>query len=187
MAVVAGEHDTESTTYNQPVLRYPTVTGVTVPGGLFEVPLLVTSYMPPDYKLITNNIAVMPAIYSDGTAISTSAVSRGASSLPRVTLEGTIDSPMTTSNATDTTGTSADTLNFMVPTILIGSYKATWTEFIVACMEGRAATTGYGRVDPLWFRDSFGRVYNNPRILDFSASYVEAVPGRTTFSMVLKV
>jgi hypothetical protein len=45
----------------------------------------------------------------------------------------------------------------------------------------------WATVDPTAYRDPYGRVYNSPRVLTFTAARTEAVPYRHTFTMTLLI
>lgn len=88
-----------------------------------------------------------------------------------------------------TTGTPTTVLVPESVPIPLNPYN--YAEILIMMLEGRAnyggSDIGWGRLDPLWYRDPWGRVYNSPRILDFTGSYVVGVPQRTQFTMALKI
>jgi hypothetical protein len=175
---------TQTATYDQPALAYTPLTGVSVPTSPnpYVIPLTITEYTPPMEKTSVNLITQIPIIQDSNFAYAGTTVADGVVELAKLTCSGFIDSPMTTSTEAYAGYTAAS----YVPSITINSIRATWSEFIIMCLEGRVSTD-WNRYDPLWFRDSYGRQFNLPRILDFTATYVEGVPGRTNFTLNLKV
>lgn len=162
-------------TYNAPVLVYPTVTGLTISGssvGSITIPLLLTNYSPPMARTSVNIITGMPFIIP-GLAVGGNAVGIGITELPKAHLEGHIDTPLQASGT------------FQLPFIVLDGIQYTYADLIAGFQDGRLAN--WGKQNPSAFRDPFGRQYNNVEVIEFTASYVETVPGRTTFTMVLRV
>lgn len=155
-------------------------------GDILTIPMLITSYIPRSKKPKVNTITTLPMVdVFSGTAFGGNAVAEGPQELAKITVEGTMDTPTVSSGG------------WQVPAIMDGGgERYTYAEIILACIEGRyqasthpLSSDGYWYVktEPLSFTDPYGRVFNSPRIFDFSASYVEAVPGRNSFSMTLVV
>lgn len=175
------EHDVQTSIYNKPVLAYPTFAGLSI-GTSFEIPLVITTYSPPNSKNTMNNIAVLPIQGSGGFAYGGSAVGQGGSTNPSLVVDGFCDTPTAPS-----TGSSGESV--MISTVTVNGIPHLYSEIIAMCLEGRALGTadGWDGLNPLYFRDPYGRQFNNPRIIDFSASYVEAIPGRSNVSITMKV
>lgn len=164
---------TATSTYDQPVLVYPTVSGLTISGILpanITIPLELTTYSVPSRKLSTVLLAGMPHTL-ENYSIGGNAVAVGGTELAKITIDGHIDTP------TQISGTLA------LPYIQLDGIRYTYADIIAGFIDGRL--TNWTPQRPSYFRDPYGRRYDNPQVLDFSASYVEAVPGRTNFSMVL--
>lgn len=176
----------QTTTYNQAGLAFDPISGIDVPGGpnpIF-VPMILTTAGPPTVNPKANPLTLIPFVepqtnqyYGGQTQFD------AARELPKMNLEGTIDSPMVVSGT-----------NYL-PNILVGSVRITYPELIAMTIEGRASS-GYQKVNPIWYRDPFGRVWGDyyrngsvtrPRILAFTANYLEATPQRMQFTMTLKV
>lgn len=170
-------HDVETNVYNQPALAFKYSPDISIPGGPSPVivPMTLTVSGVPTAASTPTQVIVTPIVMPSGLVVGSNVLGDAPINQPRISLEGTMDTPLTI-DGTD-----------HVPAILVNNtIRITWAEYVVMCMEGRVTST-YTRWDPLWYRDPFGRQYNNPRIVDFTAQYVEAVPGRTSFTMQLKV
>lgn len=183
------EHDTETATYDAPALAYPQISGITVPANLppdvananIVIPLLITTYSGPTRAPSVNQVPLLPLIDpKSNLAYGGNTLSLGVNQLAKIKMEGTIDTP-----GVETT-VAGEPRKLNISSITAGTTKLTYGDLIALCLEGRVSAT-YSRYDPIWFRDPFGRYYNNPRILDYQANYVEAVPNRTTFSITLLV
>lgn len=142
-----------------------------------EIPLVLDDYKPPTRTPQTNVVTSIPHIESANTVYGGTFRSTGSSALNKITMSGYIETP------TQKTG---DTTPYATPLLKVDNKAYTYADLIAMYIEGRLAGNRT-KVNPLWFRDPFGRVFTNPTIFDFTANYVEAVPGRTTFTMVLKV
>lgn len=175
---------TQTTTYDSPALAYTPLSGVSVPGSPspYVIDLTLTEYHPPIEKSSVNTVSQMPIIQSSNFAYAGVAVAEGGTELAKVTCGGHIDTPMVDAAENYAGYTGA----VRVPNITINGFKATWADFIIMCIEGRVSAD-WNSYHPLWFRDPYGRQFNNPRILDFNASFVEQVPGRVNFSLTMKV
>lgn len=183
------DHTSETGVYNQPQLVYPAPPSVTINGSsvsTITIPLLLTTFSGSSRKPTVAQQSFIPIIVNGGLAYGGNALSLGPSELPKIQLEGTIDTPMVDESAG---GAVPRTDKFFIPNVLVfGYFRYTYGQLIAMFLEGRGAySTTWGRVDPTSFRDPYGRVYANPRVLDFTASYVEGVPGRNSFTMQLKV
>lgn len=161
-----------------------TIAGITGTPGYF-IPVHITSYtgVSKAPKLGVQN--VIPITMPDNTSYGGSFVSEGGQELAKLSIDGYIDTPTTNISGAQLSSVTVDGL------------RTTYAELIAMYIEGRAQSPrdantgtilwGWKRLDPLWFRDPFNRVYSDPRIIDFTAGYVEAVPGRTIFTMKLVV
>jgi hypothetical protein len=130
---------------------------------------------------------ILPLRPSFDVATDGNLISWGTTSLPRITLSGEIDTPIAA--LTSDSSTIPTVGNFATPIPRFGTQVISYADIIGLCLEGNILTsTGKPTiVHPDWFRDPFGRQFNNVRVEKFQASFVEAVPGRHTFSMTLRV
>lgn len=137
------------------------------------IPLRLKSYTPPSVKMAVDTYGSVPE-----AQLPNKAAYEGIVELPKATMEGEIETPCVALGQ-----------NF-VPDVIVDDIRYTWGGLIALLFE-QEKLDGSGfytdRVDPLWFRDPFGRIYTNPQIIAFEAAFVEQVPGRNTFSMTLKV
>lgn len=123
------------------------------------------------------------------TAAGGSTFGLGINELPKLVIAGFIDTP---SVVTTIAGQP-----YRVPNVIVDGLRVTYAEVIAMFYEGRTLTytnsqsptpgVYWERVDPLWFRDSTGRVYNTPRLYSFTASLIEGLPTRTNFNMTLQL
>lgn len=185
---------------NAAAIRYPPTSGISAPANVFPdqadsgivIPLGLNTYNPRSTKTQLSTIDLMPILNpnSSGFSIGGKTLGYGTKELPKLQLEGRIDTPCSNSIV------NGEVLN--IPDCKFNGMNVTYADLITAFLEGRAnlQTTNLGgvsinnmwtRLNPTWFRDPQGRVYNDPKIISFTASYVEAVPGRVTFSMTLQV
>lgn len=171
----------------KPAIAFAKPTYMTVPANQspdqasadLVIPMILTAYTPPTRKPKVNMVTSLPLMnVYNRTSWGGSAVSHGPMELPKIQLDGTMDTP--------TTNFSGWRLPTLQENNAIGQ-RMTYAEFIQACLEGRVEldVEDWKKTDPLWFRDPYGRRYDSPKILDFTASFVENVPGRTTFQMTL--
>lgn len=165
------DYDAQTGVYNKPALGFQPIGGVQVPS--WECPMILTTFSPPSRKPKVNVITTVPIIRPSGFAAGGQAVTVAPNEFLKVSMEGFIDTP------------TVDYGEYRLPNILVDGVRVTWLDFIVMGVEGRL--NYWDRYDPTYFRDPYGRVYNNPRIMDIAGTYVEQVPGRTNFSMTLKV
>lgn len=191
----------DSTAIDCPAICFPPVSGVTghtnrspdTANTNWVIPLHINAHSSPSRKPKTGDLAMMPLLnVSNGTTWGGHAAGVGPQELPKVSIEGFIETP--TTSFTNKSGIADGRLPALI--VSATTQRLTYAELISACLEGRAGASTlhlgddwsgviWSRVDPLWYRDPFGRVYTYPKILDFSASFVEAAPGRTTFTMQL--
>lgn len=143
------------------------------------VPLRIKNYTPPIAK---SSIQTVETGYimspTDGNVFGGKATSFSVQELPKAVMDGEIDTPIDSETNLPSIQIEAD------------DTPITYGELIALYTEGalQVQSTGiWKRVDPLWFRDPYGRIYENPKILDYTASFVEQVPGRLNFSLTLKV
>lgn len=181
-------HDYETTVYNQCCLGLDPIPGVTVPGNPnpIIVPLRLTSYSGPTIKMRPVVVGTIPLINEQSNlGFGGSRLTEVVPELPKITLEGTIDSPYTDSGTYELPSITGDS-----------GVRYTYPELILMQMEGRGDSTYGKRIRPRFFRDPYGRAYGDymndgskvrPRIFDFKANYVEGAPRRTQFSLVLIV
>lgn len=173
---------TQTSIYNQPVLNFAAISGLNVNGntGAFSIPLVLTNITGASRKPKTNPVGVMPIMYGT-TSFGGQTLAQGPSEAAKMLLEGFIDTP---------TITVVGTMTGQLPNIVAtGGVYLTYAEVIAMCFEGRANPVNgfWSKTDPIYFRDPYGRQYNSPGIIDFTSSYVEAVPGRTNFTMTLLI
>lgn len=186
------EHELETTNYDVPALAFAPPAGISVPGNLYPdqaypytvVQMTITNHTMPSRKAKVNTLSTIPLInVQNNTTWGGHAVSVGGKEFPKVQIEGHIDTP-----------TDSDHLPLV--TVQATGQRMTYGELILAYTEGRVEAVPldlgpdwqgmiWRRTDPIWYRDAYGRVFSNPKIIDFTANYVEAVPGRTTFSLQL--
>lgn len=167
----------------KPAIAFPTISGISLPSvpapdtsstdAVFQ--MTVTDYTPPGGKTGINTVVTIPIVNGD-TMYGGVALMDSAQELRKATVSGFFDTPTTASST------------WQLPNVVVTSTGAhiTYADYIILCNEGRA-TVPWKRIDPLWFRDPHGRVYTNPRVLDFSASYTEGVPGRVNFQLTLVI
>jgi hypothetical protein len=140
------------------------------------VPMHVTSYTPPGASPALNVVSSLPYVNQKSNyAYGGNALSQGKQDLWKLSCEGYIDTP------------SSDEIiggyKFSTPDFGVGK-NLLYADYIQLAKEDN---TGLSRSKPYWFRDPIGRVYTDPRILNFAATYVEGTPGRTNFQMTLIV
>lgn len=142
----------------------------------YVIRLHLTSYGGPISQTSITPISTIP-VFSNQIAFGGHALAEGPKQFKKVTLEGHIDT------AHQAAGSVRGSL------LNSGGRNLTAADYIIMCMEGRMLETGnwWWKQDPLWFRDPYDRVFSNPKVIDFNAAYVEAVPYRTTFQMTLVV
>lgn len=173
-------YQTADTKYSA-ALAFPKPTG-TVPlnaapddGNTTElvIRMLLTAYRAPSRNPTVNTITSIPLIdESSNVAYGGITLSQGVQGFAKVVVEGHIDTP------------STEISKFSQPDLIIDGFKMTYGEFIVSAIEGRVAALNgvWRRTGPTWFRDPYGRVFNNPTVIDFTGNYVEGVPGRINFN-----
>lgn len=175
---------------NFPALSFPTMSGVTVPENSYPdeeaanvvIPLRVKNYTLPIEKTSTTTIDTGGILNTDnGQMIGGKALAFAQKDLPRLVVEGDIDTPLISDESP-------------LPSVLVAvnddTFNITYGELINLYISGDLSvsiTNLSERVHPLWFRDPYGRVYNSPRIIDYTGGFVEQVPGRTTFNLTLRV
>lgn len=174
----------DTTKMDRPAIAYEPIPEIAAPtvGGLVEIPLRLQTYSAPDVKPTLTQVTSLP-LYNEGTSFQygSGTLSTAASQLPRIQLEGYIDTPLT-----NVGGVNLPTLSY---TQISTTVRITFVQFMIMCFEGTAPASvfGWAKWDPIWFRDPYGRIYSNPKVLDLNGAYVEAIPGRNTFSISLKV
>lgn len=164
-------------------LAFPKVQGLTVPTNPTDpndpnvvIPLILTQYTSPNSGSKVGTISTLPStdVYDpSNSAYGGLRVAEGGSELSKINLAGTIDTPAIIGN----------TLALPYPST--GGVNATYGDLIAMYTEGRS--NNWNRVDPLWYRDPYGRMYYTPRILTYQASYIEGVPTRLNFTMTLAI
>lgn len=165
------EHDAQQSVYGLPGLSFPvgtlSITGVVTP-DIF-IPMLLTSYQHATRRPKVQQSSAIPLLAGQ-TAYGGNFLTEGAQDLPSIALEGTMDTP------------TLKTGGLSLPDLIVDGERMLYGELIALYIEGRSVV-GRKHVLPTWFRDPYGRQYNSPLITDFTASYVESVPGRNTFTM----
>lgn len=150
------------------------------------IPLRLTSYSGVNRKrTISSKQSIGKLTLSTNTVSNSNFIGQSKMVLPTITISGEMDSPTSTSGNYSLPSTS-------YPTNASNTYKLTYPDIIAACLEGRVyelngSTKTYGVIQPNWFRDPFGRLFTGVEVRSFSAAFVEGVPGRHTFNMVLGV
>lgn len=187
-------YDEQTSIYNAPVLsvyKPPSGGTTSVPantgpdaGNTSElvIPMVLTTYAAPIRTPKINTIGVVPmqTTYSGAnTSWGGTILAEGPSQLPRIQLEGHIDTPRETDG------------DYEISALKIEDIRYSFPDYIATLWEGRGAffaSLGYWqKIEPLWFRDPYGRKFTNLKIIDFNASYIEGVPQRNSFSMQLMV
>lgn len=182
------DYDSWSQTY-APGVQYATPSGVTVNGSSVStifIPMILSSATLPTYVRSQNESAALPIIdMGNGIASGGSFATAAGGQFPKISLEGTIDVPLTSVTETGTySGQDAE-----VPAVQVNSVPMHWVDVIAMFFEGRytGSSSGYARYDPSFYRDPYGRRYDHPRVMDFTASFVAGVPTRANFTMQLMI
>lgn len=175
---------TQTSTFNAPTLAYNGVQGLKYPGltlgtmpNPVTIPLVLDQYSGVTARSNVNVVTTMPVIQENFTYGGT-VVGEGTSEFPRVTIGGYIETP----SAVDGDGNLVSLLLQKGEDNFYGGIS--YADFIIMCLEGRVSST-WQRFDPVWFRDPYGRQFTRVRVMDFNATYVEGVAGRTNFSATL--
>lgn len=165
------------TTNYKAALAFPPISGLTIGGvaisAQYEIPITIEQYTAPNAKSNVNVITAMP-VATNNFSFGGSALGHGALQLPTLTVGGFMEAP-----------TVASSSNMRVPDVVVDGVRLTYADLVIMYWEGRAGN--WSRIDPVFFRDSYGRQFLAPTIMDFTASYVEGVPGRTSFTLQLQV
>jgi hypothetical protein len=175
---MARAYFTRTPTFNAPILVFPE----TNVQSELTVPLLITEYRVPTAVPTIGQVGGIPEVNiysssSSGIVLPT----MGPSQLPKCSISGFIDTPY------EEVGAQA------LPTLWMsgrsgGSTRASYGDLIAMHIEGRAWAGLDTRTNhPSLFRDPYGRLFGYPRILDFSASYMEGRPNRQNFAMTLQI
>lgn len=169
-------YDINSGVYDQPALIYPALAGVTVngAGGPFTIPISMTAYTPVSRRPKLTPVTTLP-ILSGNYNYGGTTQAESSLEIAKLSFDGTIDTPC------------IDESQWRVSNLLVNGVRITYAELIIMCMEGRVNTgNGHWNVtNPTLFRDPYGRVWNNPQVIDVQASFVESVPGRNQVSIQL--
>lgn len=136
------------------------------------IPLVVTDYQAPSRKLRLSETTTLP-IVNGSTAYGGSTVIVGPNQNSKLTCSGFVDTPISIQNG------------WPLPSVQLNGVPCMYMEFIIAAFEGRL--NQWSRVEPIWFRDPYDRVYTNPKVFDVSASYTAGVPGRVNFQLTLVI
>lgn len=165
------EFTTATPVYSAPILRY----AATGSYGPIEIPLIITEYKVPTRSAKTTTTTALPLINTSNTFnYGGSKILQGASDLPKLQIAGTVDTP------------SVDVGGAQLPNIFRGSNRVFYGEIIVMNAEGRGSSaTTLTRVDPEYFIDPYGRVFNSPRLLEYTFSWVEGAPFRQNFNITM--
>lgn len=173
------EHDPTPSTVNRPQIVFPAITGLLVSGAVaspLTIPMTVTSYVPPKRNAKTELITSIPLLHTGSNlSYGGTTVAEGNVETAKISVEGFIDTP------------TIDSGNYRLPYITLGGNNLHYADLIIGFIEGRWSVPTWQKINPTSFRDPYGRVYNNPRIWDFNATFVEGVPGRTNISLTLIV
>lgn len=171
------EHDSDSGIFDQPLLSYGAISGLTVSGssGAIQIPLVLTSYKGPRRTPKIGTVTTIP-VMNENYSFGGNTQAEGASELPKIQIEGQFDTPGVISSGL-----------YLYDIVIGGTTRISYGELIAMCFEGRAFTDfGFWLpTNPTSFRDPYGRVYNNPRVSAFTATYTEGAPMRQTFSMTM--
>jgi hypothetical protein len=160
-----------TSTYNSPKLHYSLLGN----SGPFSIKLLLTTYKVASETAHLEVINAIPQIYGNTAGYGNSAVLQGASELPKIQIEGYMDTP-----------TVAHSSPLQSAITLDGS-PVSYGDLISVALEGRAGTTEGPAVHPDYFLDPFGRQFDSPRIIAFTAQYIQGVPYRQNFTMTLQL
>lgn len=159
--------------YEQAALRYPAAGSY----GQLEIPMRLTSFKPVSRKVELRVTEVPFRVDPNPNTIGYPSFTEAAESIPLLEFEGYMDTPLGNISG-----------SFATPLLYRGGYPITYGDFIAQSFSGELSGTSLReRVEPLWFRDPYGRYYSNPKVQDFNCSYVEAVPQRQQFSLVLRL
>jgi hypothetical protein len=162
---------TTTPVYNSPTLYYSAV-GTS---GPFSIRLRPTTYRVASGAARLEITTAIPQIYGNTASYGTSHIIEGASELPKLQLEGHIDTPTTPGS------------NPLASSVLLGGQPSSYGDVISAALEGRAGSVPGAAVNPDYFLDPFGRKFSSPRITAFTAQYIQGVPYRQNFSMTLQL
>lgn len=179
---------TLSNIFNDPVLAFPavgTLPAYTIPTRLTQLDVVTTNATLVEWS--SGPVVDQPS----NNAVGGNSWGEGVNQLPKLVMAGWIDTPAVEIEVPGMVGTAE------VPGIIQDGFRMTYAEIIAMFYEGRTSTyndyssvtpgTYWQKVDPLYFRDPMGRVYNNPRIYTFTATRLEAQPFRTNFNMTLQL
>lgn len=164
---------TQTSFYNDPILQFPGSSSIVLQGvaqtGTFTVPLTLVAYSPAMPTFTHGQATMIPIDGGIGAGVALTP----SIGLTQVRMEGFIDTPM------------AESADLYLSSLTLDGFRQTYADIVAAYWEGRMA--GWQRIQPTLFRDPYGRQFDNPVIMDFQASYIEAAPQRTNFTLVLKV
>ena len=149
------------------------------------IPLRVTSYQGVSrQRTVSQKQTIGRLTLSSNNRVGGNFIGVGKMNFATLSISGEMDSPIAQFGIYAT-----PTLRY--PTNNSNSYQVTYADIIAACIEGRVYDADnsnfYESIQPLWFRDPFGRVFTKVKIRAFSAAFVEMAPGRQSFSMTLEV
>lgn len=168
---------TSTPIFNRPVLHY---TGVGVYPAV-DIPVVLTTYKVASSVAKTLNIIGIPWIsQTANNAIGGNTLGWAAPELPKLQLEGFYETPSDNVNGN------------ILPALMRGpvTTRLSFGDFITMNLEGRGNILNELQapaIHPEWFRDPYGRVYTDPRVFDFQATYVPGRPQRQNFTMTLQV
>lgn len=189
--------------YNKPALRYPQSGSI----GEIEIPIHITKLTSQSEGSKVTEVAGGAMLdLASNLASGGMAVSYGANELPKIVLEGFIDTPFSTSifngqlypAGSVFPGVPTYPSQPLFGTSVANAYSVdgnplTYGEVVAAYFEGRTSLANtyfdvpWQGISPRWFRDSYGRVYTNPRVIALTLQRIEAVPNRVQFTMTLQV
>lgn len=173
-----------------PALAFDAITGISGYTNQYPdasstdivIPLRLKSFNSPQAKTSVNTADFIPIMSKDGASpFGAQTVLHGIKEFPKAVMDGYIDTPC------------EEVGDFYLPLIkdtnVSPNIRLMYSDLIAAITEGRMFINDnsdkWQAKKPLWFRDPFGRVYNEPRIIDFNSSYAEQYPCRATFDLTL--
>lgn len=167
--------------YSRPTLYYSGI-------GPYSIRLRLTAYRIGTEVAKVANITSLPATYGNTPAYGTNFLIEGTSELPKIQIDGHIDTPFTAAHEYVPLTTPITKVGVKVQSsITLDGQRATYGDVIATAMEGRINPAYPTAVDPDYFLDPYGRVFSAPRIVAFTASYVPGVPYREQFQMTLQL
>lgn len=176
--------------YNQACLYYTSIGGY----GPYNIRLRISSYRIASQTAKLKNVTAIPAYPSfsapgfNRSLYGSNFLVEQPSELPKLVLQGHMDTPMIQASEYVPLATPNTKVGVKVQsTVLLAGQPVSYGDLITIATEGRAGATKAAAVDPDYFIDAFGRQFNKPRIVEFSASYLQGVPFRQNFNITLQL